>query len=165
MELIKIGKVGKTHGFKGHLKMHVDEFYMNDFESMQAVFIQNLPYFIISRDINTDIQAIVLLEGIDNKEKAHNLQGKEIFANADDLAEIFDDAEYDILIGYELHDKKLGKIGIIENIMEMPFQILAQLKINSKEVLIPLNHDFIIKILEDKKQIIMQLPEGLLDVY
>lgn len=69
MELIKIGKVLKTHGFKGHLKVFIDEFYMNDFEDMKAVFINNLPYFILSKDINSEAQAIILLEEVDSKEK------------------------------------------------------------------------------------------------
>ena len=85
MELIKIGKVLKTHGYKGHLKVFIDEFYMDDFEEMKAIFINNLPYFIVSKDINSDAQAIILLEDIDNKEKAHPLQGKYIFAKDDVL--------------------------------------------------------------------------------
>ena len=70
MELIKIGKVLKTHGFKGHLKVFIDEFYMHDFEEINAIFINQLPYFIQSKDINSDAQAILLLEDIDSKEKA-----------------------------------------------------------------------------------------------
>jgi 16S rRNA processing protein RimM len=165
MELIKIGKVGKTHGFRGHLKMHIDEFYMDDFENMQAIFINNLPHFIISKDINSGDQAIVLLEEIDNKEKAQRFQGKDIFAKDDDLMEILDGDEYGHLTGFEMHDKKLGKIGIIEEIIEMPFQFLAKIKKNDKDLLIPLNEDFIILIKEEQKCIEMQLPEGLLDVF
>ena len=68
MELIKIGKIGKTHGFKGHLKVLIDEFYMQDFEDMKVVFIQQLPYFILHKDINTTSQVIILLEDIDTKD-------------------------------------------------------------------------------------------------
>jgi 16S rRNA processing protein RimM len=165
MELIKIGKVGKTHGFKGHLKIFIDEFYMDDFEEIPAIFIQNLPYFITHKDINTDNQAIVLLEDIDTKEKAQKLQGQDIFTNKENLTEILEEAEYDFLIGFEMQDKAIGKIGIIEEIQEMPFQILAKIKQDSKEILIPLNNQFIVEIKEKKKQIIMNLPDGLLDVF
>lgn len=165
MELIKIGKVGKTHGFKGHLKMHIDEFYMPDFVDMKAIFIQQLPYFILHKDINTLAQAIVLLEDIDTKEKAQRLQGAEIYAKEDDLTEILEEEEYQELIGYEIIDNKQGSIGIIEHIIEMPFQIMAQLFIDKKEILIPLNDDFILKINPDKKQVKMQLPEGFLSIF
>lgn len=165
MELIKIGKTLKTHGFKGHLKVFIDEFYMNDFEDMRAVFINNLPYFIISRDINSASQAIVLLEEIDTKEKAHQLQGKDIFAKEDDLTEILDGEEYDHLVGFEVVDKTTGKIGTIDEIVEMPFQFLAKVLKDKKEILIPLNDDLIVFINEKKKLVEMELPDGFLDVF
>lgn len=165
MELIKIGKVLKTHGYKGHLKVFVDEFYMDDFEEMKAIFINNLPYFIVSKDINSDAQAIILLEDIDNKEKAHPLQGKDIFAKDDDLTEILDGEEYDHLVGYEINDKTTGKIGIIEEIVEMPFQFLAKVMKDKKEILIPLNDDFILNIDEKKKLLEMELPDGFLEIF
>lgn len=165
MELIKIGKVGKTHGFKGHLKVFVDEFYMHDFKDINYLIINNLPYFISTKDINTNSQAIILLEDIDTKEKAQKLQGKEIFAKEDDLTEILDGNEYDDLIGFEVIDKATGIIGNINEIVEMPFQIMAKVFYNEKEMLIPLNDDFIIKINERKKTVEMKLPNGFLEVF
>lgn len=165
MELIKIGKALKTHGYKGHLKVFIDEFYMQDFEDIKVVFINNLPYFITSKDINSDSQAIILLEDIDNKEKAHPLQGKEIFAKDDDLSEILDGDEYDHLVGYEITDKTIGNIGKIESIVEMPFQFLAKIIRHKKEILIPMNDDFILNINEQKKIVEMNLPDGFLEIF
>ena len=42
---------------------------------------------------------------------------------------------------------------------------MAKIKQDSKEILIPLNNQFIVEIKEKKKQIIMNLPDGLLDVF
>ena len=165
MELIKIGKVLKTHGFKGNLKVFIDEFYMDDFEELKAIFIDNLPYFITSKDINSDSQAIILLEDIDSKEKAHPLQGKDLFAKEDDLTAILDEKVYTHLVGFEMTDQVAGTIGNIEKIVEMPFQFLAQVFKNNKEILIPLNDDFILKIDEKKKRVELKLPDGFLDIY
>ncbi|MFN8295816.1 MAG: ribosome maturation factor RimM [Chitinophagales bacterium] len=165
MELIKIGKVLKTHGYKGHLKVFIDEFYMNDFEEMSAIIINKLPYFIISKDINSASQAILLLEEVDSKEKAYLLQGKDIFAKDDDLTEILDGEEYDHLAGYEIIDKTTGKVGIIDEIVEMPFQFLAKVIKDKKEILIPLNDDFILAIDEKKKVVEMNLPDGFLEIF
>ncbi len=165
MELIKIGKVLKTHGYKGHLKVFIDEFYMHDFEEMKAIFINKLPYFIVTKDINSDSQAIISLEDIDNKEKAHPLQGKDIFAKDDDLSEILDGEEFDELVGYEITDKNIGSIGKIEAIVEMPFQFLAKVLKDKKEILIPLNDDFILNINDQKKIVEMQLPDGFLKIF
>ena len=152
MELIKIGKVLKTHGFKGHLKIYIDEFYIDDFEDMAAIFINQLPYFIVSKDINSDNQAIILLEDIDSKEKAHPLQGKDIFAKDDDLTEILDEEPYNDLVGFVIADKNVGIIGEIAQIIELPHQFLAQVFKEKKEILIPMNEDFILQIDENKKR-------------
>lgn len=165
MELIKIGKVLKTHGYKGHLKIFIDEFYMADFGDMSAIFINQLPYFITSKDITSDTQAIILLEDIDNKEKAHPLQNATIFAKDDDITEIYVEESYNDFVGFTISDKTLGFIGEIAQVLELPHQFLAQVFIEKKEILIPLNEDFIIEIDENKKTINMQLPDGLLDIY
>ena len=165
MELIKIGKVGKTHGFKGHLKVLIEEFYMRDFEKIKAIFINELPYFMLLKDINTKQQAIVLLEEIDTKEKAQRLQGKEILAKKEDLTEVLEEDEYLELIGYAIIDNKLGTVGEIIEIIEMPFQIMAKLYRDNKEILIPLNDAFILEINPSKNQVVMQLPEGFLDIF
>lgn len=165
MELIKIGKVLKTHGFKGHLKIFIDEFYIDDFEEMSVIFINQLPYFIISKDINSDNQAIIFLEDIDTKEKAHPLQGKDIYAKDDDLTEILDEEPYNDVVGYTIIDKNSGTLGEINQIIELPHQFLAQVFIDKKEILIPLNEDFIVNIDDDKKTVEMQLPDGFLEIY
>ena len=165
MEFIKIGKVLKTHGFKGHLKIYVDEFYMNDFLDINSVIINNLPYFISSKDINSNSQAIILLEDIDSKEKAQKLQGKELLAKEDDLTEILDGNEFDDIVTYEILDKNYGKIGKINEIVEMPFQIMAKVTYKEKPILIPLNDDFITLINDKKKTVEMQLPDGFLEIF
>ncbi len=164
MELVKIGKILKTHGFKGHVRIAFDAYYQTDFEqTIKALFIDKLPYFIMVKDINSPGNAIVLLEEIDTKEKAQKICGKEIYVREEELEEIFDEERYDELIGYILIDKKLGKLGKMEDIFETPQQLLAQVTYQEKEILIPLNEDFIIKIDTKKKSISLQLPDGLID--
>ena len=51
----------------------------------------------------------------------------------------------------------------MEDIFETPQQLLAQVTYQEKEILIPLNEDFIIKIDNKKKSISLQLPDGLID--
>ena len=170
MELIKIGKALKTHGYKGHLRVFVDEFYMDDFEVMKNLFIGNLPYFILSKDINSDSQAIISLEEINSKEKAQLLQGKDIYANEEDLSGILDEDPYKEIIGFLIKDKKTGDIGTIEDVIEMPRQYLAKIMKDEasgkkKEILIPLNETYIQKTDKKKKIIFVELPDGFLDIF
>lgn len=62
-----------------------------------------------------------------------------------------------------IHEKK--SLGPILEVIEQPHQVLCRLDINGKEVLIPLNEETLQKIDHKKKEIHVQLPEGLLEVY
>ena len=54
---------------------------------------------------------------------------------------------------------------MLDEFVEQPHQLLCRIEIETKEVLIPLHEDTIIKIDQKKKQIIVDLPEGLLEIY
>jgi 16S rRNA processing protein RimM len=59
-----------------------------------------------------------------------------------------------------------GKVlGQILEVIEQPHQILCRVNINEKEALIPLHQDTLLKIDKKKKQVIVSLPEGLLEIY
>ena len=69
-------------------------------------------------------------------------------------------------IGFEVHDKLYGYIGIIENILEYPGQEIFEIRgLSKEEILIPFNENFIEKISKIKKKIFVVTPEGLLDLY
>jgi 16S rRNA processing protein RimM len=69
------------------------------------------------------------------------------------------------LKGFFVHEKTYGELGEILEINEFPQQFIATLNYQSKEIMFPLNDDFIVEI--DKKANVLRidLPEGLLDVY
>jgi 16S rRNA processing protein RimM len=67
-------------------------------------------------------------------------------------------------LGYTIIQEKKS-LGDILEVIEQPHQMLCRIEINEKEVLIPLNEDTLKKIDHKKKQVIVQLPEGLLEIY
>lgn len=68
------------------------------------------------------------------------------------------------LLGFEIieNEQTLGKIL---EVIEQPHQILCRIEIKGKEALIPLHEDTIVKIDKKKNQVIVELPEGLLEIY
>jgi len=58
-----------------------------------------------------------------------------------------------------------NSLGKILEVIEQPHQLLFKLEINSKEALIPMNENTLKKIDHKKKEVIVELPEGLLDIY
>jgi len=50
-------------------------------------------------------------------------------------------------------------------VIEQPHQLICRINLNNKEALIPLHEETIKKIDKKKKEVLVELPEGLLDVY
>lgn len=172
-ELVEIGRTKKPHGVKGELKLYVDEAYFEDLLRTKVVFIRVrgtfMPYFVES--VRSGHFVILKLEDVNNREDALAIGGKEISLRASDIiAE--EDREFEIeglvyehLVGYTIIDKEAGMVGIIDDVIEMPQQEMAEVKYKGKDVLIPLHEDFFEEIKEQEKEIHMLLPEGLLDLY
>ncbi|MEM8524079.1 MAG: ribosome maturation factor RimM [Bacteroidota bacterium] len=170
-EYILVGKIGKPHGVKGAVKCLAEEAYLADLANASAIFVeesgQKLPYFL--EEVQIGNATILTLEELETKEAASRLRGKEVFLRATDLLPIenraFEVLQYGKYEGFELQDKELGTIGVIEDIIEMPQQEMAVLNYKENEVLIPLNEDFISEILEEEKILKVELPNGLLELY
>src|SRR5690606_2707752 len=107
----------------------------------------------------------IQFEDINSRTEAVPLTGSEIFLKEDEVEKYFaDEAEgYEALIGYTLFDSDT-KIGEIVDVEEMPMQVMAVVKVGEEEHLIPLADDWVININENEKIIVLDLPEGLLDI-
>lgn len=80
-------------------------------------------------------------------------------------AEIQDNGlEYQFLEGFEMSDQELGLLGIIETIESYPQQEMATLKFKKGHCLIPIHENWIVSIDLDKHTILMNLPEGLIEL-
>ena len=169
---IEIGRTLKVHGVKGALKVKIKEEYLEDFVQTQVLFLDlgrmHVPYFIKQRTMGNDL--IVYFEDVDSREQAFDIASKKIFLREQDLIpekvrELETDSlEFGQLKGFVLQDVTLGELGEIEEIVEFPQQEMAFVTYQKKEVMIPLNANLIVEIKEKERQVLMDLPEGLLDM-
>ncbi len=169
-EYIRVGKTRKTHGIKGGVKLEVEDRFLEDVLKVDVAFLKiqgkHLPFFIEGFDYTNKL--IIYFEEIETPEAAVPLTSKDFFIRKKDINEqstiAFQDSnlQYGKLLGFEIYDQSLGRIGEIEKIMEFPQQEMAQLTYDAREVLIPLNDQLILEIDEKTKKVKMQLPEGLL---
>ena len=151
----KVGFVVKTHGFKGQLKLELDEdFILEDF-LLLAINQKFVPYQIESFN---EQACIIKLKDIDNEEMASQLTGLDVL---DFIDEVFDAVNYN---QFELVNLQDNKSYQITNTIEMPSQILLEIRVDYKDVLIPLHQDLGLKIDEDDKKIYLNFHEGILDL-
>ena len=171
---INIGHTRKTHGVNGEMKINIEERYLEDFLKNERIFLDvkgvKVPYFVAS--VRGKGELILLLEEVESKEAAFALQSREIHLREQDLIpdhqreieiEPEEELEYAHVAGFLLTDQTLGEIGLVKEILDMPQQEMAFLDYKGREVLIPLNAQFIVSIDEKKRTLLMDLPGGLLD--
>lgn len=168
-EYFKIGKLVAVHGLKGELLLKHELGKKTSLKGLQAIFIEEkknsfLPWFIESAKIKGDEEIYLKLEGINTREAAIKLTQKEIWLTEVDFKKYAAKPAPVNLLGYTvINDKEF--LGEILELIEQPHQMLCRLEIQGKEVLIPLHENSLQKIDHKKKQVIVELPDGLLDIY
>jgi len=94
------------------------------------------------------------------------LISKNVWINESEFVKYVDKNAPIALIGYTIFDEENEKVlGTIAEMIEQPHQLLAKIFIENKEVLIPLNESTLLEINRKKKEVLVDLPVGLLDVY
>jgi 16S rRNA processing protein RimM len=171
-ELVSIGYTQKPHALNGEIKVFIEEAYLEDFLQASIIFLdlkgQKLPFFV--EQIRGGSALIVALEDINSREDADKISKKELFIRQQDLIPDVQrqlpvqGLKYGAYEGFTIQDTQIGKIGVIQEIVELPQQEMAVVQYQEKEILIPLNQTWIIEIIEKEQLIIMDLPEGLLDL-
>jgi 16S rRNA processing protein RimM len=124
------------------------------------------PFFVKELRMKDSTGLVALLEDYDIPEKAQKLVGCRVYLPSSQLTELEDDKFYfHDIVGYTVIDKIAGELGAIAQVLEAPEQELLQVFYGQKEILIPLVDEFITRVDKRKKQLFMDLPEGLIDLY
>ena len=165
-----IGKLVAVFGLQGEFILKHSLGKKTSLAGVEALFVEErknsfIPYFVQKTSVKDHEHVFVKIEGIDNKEDARHLLQMGVYLEEADFKKQTASGTPLSLLGFTVHDKEKGVLGVIEEIIEMPMQVLAKLIISEKEVLLPLNEQSLVKV--DKKQQIVHvdLPEGLLDIY
>ena len=168
-DYFQIGTVTKTRGLKGELQVFVayDEPEKLKFTSLFIELGGKLvPYFVSFFKLPQKNVAYVLLEDVDTIEKAALLVKKNVFlSNKNKPKKKKNEFGLKDLLNFIAIDENEGELGEIIEIHEYPQQFIATVSYKNQEVLFPLNENIIKQIDVVKGVVIVDLPEGLLDVY
>jgi 16S rRNA processing protein RimM len=72
---------------------------------------------------------------------------------------------YHEIVGYAVKDKTHGDMGNVKTIYEANGNDMFAFEYKGKEVLVPIKDEFIIELNKKAKTILLNIPEGLLDIY
>jgi len=168
-EYFKIGKLVSAFGLKGEMILKHNLGKKTSLKGLQTIFIEErkesfIPWFIETSRIKSEDEIYLKLTDINIREAAIKLIQKEVWLPEADFKKFSAKSSPINLLNYTIieNDKVLGKIL---EVIEQPHQLLCRIEIQAKEVLIPLNEDTIKKIDKKNQQVIVELPEGLLEIY
>ena len=168
-EYFKIGKLVAVHGLTGELLLKHELGKKTSLKGLQAIFIEEkknsfLPWFIESTKIKSENEIYLKLEGVNTREAAIKLTQKQIWVPEVDFKKFAAKSAPASLLGYTIINDK-EPLGEILELIEQPHQLLCRLEIKGKEVLIPLHEATLKKVNHTKKEVQVELPDGLLEIY
>lgn len=164
-----IGKLVATFGVNGEiiLKHHLGK--KTSLRGLETLFVEKnkdelLPYFIQSAKIKNDDELYIKLEGINTKESARILIQKQVWLPDEEFHKYAGKSAPISLLGYHIiHDDT--DLGEILEVIEQPHQVLCRILLDGKEALIPVHQETLKKIDKKNKQVLLDLPDGLLDIF
>lgn len=168
-EYFKIGKLAASTGLKGELVLKHSLGKATNLKEVTAIFLENpkdvfIPYFIIGSSVRSETETILKLENIDVVEVARKLTPKEVWLQEADFKKYAEKTSPISLLGFEMWNEE-DLVGIITEVIEQPHQILCSIQYKGKEALIPVHENNLLEMDHKNKKIIVEIPEGLLEIY
>lgn len=169
-DIIEVGYVSKTHGLSGNLEVVITVDWLDELGS-DFIFIEIDGCFIpfhISEERSKNSGRLLKLDNVDTKEEAERLTGLTVFLSRDDFDEDeLAEAQGVDYEGYTIFDANGVRLGAIEYVDYDTENVLFCLDTKDSagyQIMIPAVDDFIIEIDDDNQTIIMDIPDGLLEL-
>ena len=167
-ELVQIGQFRKPHGTQGEIAFSfTSDSFTNDecpflICEIDGIFV---PFQLKNYRFTSDSSAYVQLKNIDSDLKARLFVNKDVFFPKKYIREETGNESFtwNYFIGYTLIDERLGKIGRIVDIDQTTINTLFIVEKGEEEILIPAVEAFIIRVDENREELTVALPEGLVE--
>ena len=165
-----LGKIVKKYSFKGELLAKLDTDEPAIYENLDAIFIDLnnmlIPFFVEKSQLHKSDLLRLKFDDIDNEEDAEELLKSDLYLPLELLPKLEGDKFYfHEIINFQLVDENFGHVGIIRGVNDSTAQALFEVDREGIEILIPINDDFIKKIDRVNKNITVNTPEGLIELY
>ncbi len=166
-EYFNLGAISKVFSFKGEIVARFDVEVPNLFENLNAIFIEEkgnlVPYFVEKAEPQLNNFVRIKFKGIDTQEQAKKLLKSQLYLPDTLLPKLGEDEFYfHEIVGFTAFDEDKKEVGEIVEVYDLPNNPVAELLINGKEVLVPLN--LMIELDKKNQKIHIEIPDGLVDL-
>jgi len=168
-ECFSLGHFAKTRGFKGELSLFLDVDIPEEYANLKRLLVDLngvlTPFFVEKIEVRNNGFADVRLEDISDRESATILSGKTVFLPLSELPELPEDQYYlHELEGMVVVDKSGNELGRVRSVIDYGNNPLLELMHQKVEAFIPIVDEFILEVDKKEKKIIVDLPDGLLEI-
>ena len=166
-ERIRIGKITSFHGVKGYVKMYPYVHQHRRVETLKHVYIEDLLCSIEDIKLSGG-QWLLKLEGLDSREDAREVMGKEITIPESERFPLPDGHYYvDDMVGMAVYEAGGGFLGTITDVLTTganDIYIISCPKDEPhlpREILFPALKHLVESISMEEKKMVVRIPEGL----
>ncbi|GIM53643.1 ribosome maturation factor RimM [Capnocytophaga cynodegmi] len=165
-----VGTIVSKFSFKGEVLVKLDSDDPELYENLESVFIalgNNLvPFFVEKCSLHKSDLLRIKFEDVENESDADTLLKHKLYLPLSFLPKLSGNKfYYHEVIGFTMEDIEYGYVGTITGVNDSTSQALFEVKNNDREILIPMNDEFLEKVDRENKKIIVKTPEGLIDLY
>ena len=158
-ECFYLGKIAKKFSFKGEVLIFLDTDEPELYQNLESVFIEKSA-------IHRDKFLRVKFEDVDTELEADNMKNLEVYLPLTMLPKLEGNKFYfHEIIGFKVVDQRLGDIGTVHAILDNAAQPIFEIFKGQKQVLVPMIDSFIIEVNRKEKELVLNTPIGLVDLY
>lgn len=165
-ELVNIGRISTAVGLRGEVRVTGDS---DNLKEGKVLLLKRAKIELKKECVAVRYQKnspIIMLDGINDRTAAEELQGMEIFISAADLDELPEGQHYvRDLIGYVVYDRtSKSNIGILKDVIQNTAQSILDIEgIGGKQIMVPAVDAFMRDIDDDREVIEVELIPGFVD--
>ncbi|NML64572.1 16S rRNA processing protein RimM [Hymenobacter sp. RP-2-7] len=172
-DCFELGYLVKPHGLKGQFIAELDVDDASAYDDLERVYLAlpTAPDKLVAYPVERfspqgGLRVLLKLRGIERLEEAEPLRNAKLWLPLTELPEL-DEAQFYFhdVIGFQVIDAQDGPLGIVENFYELPQQDVLAMRHQGQEVLIPVVDELVSHADMEARQLFVNLPEGLLDIY
>jgi 16S rRNA processing protein RimM len=169
MGLKHVGKVMDAHGIRGDIYCIIfsgDVSWCDQLDELQ-LHLHGKPHVFEIQKIKPFKKGFIAsLKGFSDRNRAEEFKGAELWVDENIFTSEDGESIYlNELLNFELTDKSLGVVGTVEDFSSNGIQDLLVVKSKSGETFeIPFVKEFVLEMNFDSKKMILDLPEGLLEI-
>ena len=137
MKRLIIGEVLKPQGIRGELKVKTFTDFPEDVKEFGVVYIDEVPYKILSFRVGNDGAAYMGLRGIPDRNAAELFRGKKLEGNREDAPPLEEGRHYIVdVLGLTCETEEGEVLGVVKDIVNLASDVYT-LEKDGKKILFP----------------------------